>query len=223
MLSQFIRDAAHEFRTPLAIIGSSTYLLARTPLPEQRQQRVTQIETQIKRITRLVDMLLILVKLESDDPVTYVPVDVGSILQSACKNACESHQPTPQIHCNIPAALPTVMGDSNFLLDAFQQILDNACRFTPPEGQIRLTSGTNDGQVWVEVEDTGRGIPESDLPHIFKTFWRHDHAHTTSGLGLGLPITNRIIESHGGKLSIESQIDHGTRLRITLPTITPIP
>jgi len=223
MLSRFIRDAAHEFRTPLSIIGSSTYLLSRSSNREQRERRIFQIETQIKRITRLVDMLLILVKLESDDPIMPVPVDISAILQTACRNAVETYGTAPVITCHVPAALPAVSGDSNFLADAFQQILDNACRFTPPTGSVTVMAGTSVEHLWVEVADTGLGIPENNLPHIFKTFWRHDHEHTTSGLGLGLPITNRIIQSHGGQLDIESRLNHGTRLRITLPITNQIP
>ena len=74
--------------------------------------------------------------------------------------------------------------------------------------------------MWIEVADTGRGIPDEALPHIFKTFWRQDAAHSSAGFGLGLPIALRIIQLHGGTLTITSSAGQGTRARLVLPAVT---
>jgi PAS domain S-box-containing protein len=223
MLTQFIQDASHEFRTPLSIISSGTYLLLRSEQQEMRQRKADHINDQIKRITRLVEMLLMLVKAESDDVLGQQQVDIGSVLQVGCELEKgygikkEGNPKKPELRFSPPPELPAVMGDSNLLLEAFKQLLDNAYHFTPPEGTITVTMGTADGQVWVEVDDTGKGIAEENLSQIFDTFWRLDDAHTTAGFGLGLPIAKRIIEHHGGTITVRSQLRQGTQMRVTLP------
>jgi PAS domain S-box-containing protein len=220
MLTQFIQDAAHEFRTPLSIISSGTHLLLRSEQQELRQHKANQINDQIKRITRLVEMLLLLVKAERDDVLRQQKVDIISVLQVGCELydfEKEDNLKKPELRFSPPPELPAVMGDSNLLLEAFSQLLGNAYHFTPPEGTITVTMGTADGQVWVEVDDTGKGIAEENLSHIFDTFWRLDDAHTTAGFGLGLPIAKRIIEHHGGTITVRSQLRQGTQMRVTLP------
>gem|GEM_PF-3485221 len=216
MLAKFIRDAAHEFRTPLAIIGSSAYLMQHAKQEDSRYRKGVQIDQQIKRITRLVDTLLMLVKLESADTLNPKPVWLGSLLPVECQPRVNA----PTIRCAVPFDLPSVMGEQLLLMDAFNQILDNACHFTPPDGLVMVTGGAADGQVWIEVADTGRGIPDEAMPHIFKTFWRQDAAHSSAGFGLGLPIALRIIQLHGGTLTITSSAGQGTRARLVLPAVT---
>jgi PAS domain S-box-containing protein len=217
LLAQFIRDAAHEFRTPLSIIGSSAYLLLRSENREHRRQKALQIDEQIKRIARLVEMLLTLVKLEGGDMLVREPVDLNAILDIECNAIRNNSFRKPELIFTAPSDLPVVTGDFDFLSEAFQQILHNANRFTSLEGTVTVTAGATDEQVWVEVADTGKGIPDEDLSNIFKTFWRHDDAHSTAGFGLGLPIAARIIQQHGGTIVVQSEVGQGSRVRVTLP------
>jgi signal transduction histidine kinase len=109
------------------------------------------------------------------------------------------------------------MGEQDYLIDAVGQLLDNARRFTPPDGTITLATGADNGHVWIEVRDTGPGISEKMLSTIFETFWREDVAHSTPGFGLGLSISKKIIEMHGGTLEVHSVPRQGSTFRALLP------
>ncbi|MFP4323163.1 MAG: PAS domain S-box protein [Anaerolineales bacterium] len=218
LLTTFFQNAAHEFRTPLSIILTSAQLILRVDDPERRTQKAERIEAQIERITRLVDSLLLMTHLASNgSPLTDV-VDTKAAVQKACQNVTNEYATRHHLHFEIPPDLPTVMGQSDYLSAALAQILDNACRFTPPGGEIVLQAGHKDAHIYVEIRDNGPGIASADLPQVFETFWRKDSAHTTPGFGLGLPIAQRIIQQHGGEITLTSQEGSGTTVRVTLPT-----
>lgn len=219
LLTGFIRDAAHEFRTPLSVINSSAYLMIRAQDEAQREMKAAQISEQVERITRLVDLLLLMARLESTQTLATQPVKIAGILPDVCEKMGSQCTKSHRLEKRIPAELPDVAGDALYLTDAFRQILDNACRYTPENGVITVSAGAEDAQVWVEVHDTGIGIPETALPHVFKTFWRHDDAHTTPGFGLGLSIAQKIIERHGGAISVSSAVGQGTVVRVILPAL----
>ncbi len=220
MLTRFIRDAAHEFRTPLSIINSATYLLTRSDKEMVRQSKANVIEQQIKRVTRLLDGLMLLVRLESSEQMQMNPVNLETLLATECKFAHDNFGTHPVIRCVPPADIPFLQGDSHLLGEAFRQLIDNAMRFTPAEGVVTITGGIEEGMIWVEVADTGMGIPAEDLSKIFTTFWRRDDAHSTAGFGLGLSIVRRIIERHGGHVQVRSRIGEGTHIRVNLPIVS---
>ncbi|GAB4519274.1 MAG: hypothetical protein OHK0046_27880 [Anaerolineae bacterium] len=219
IITTFIHTAAHEFRTPLTRISFGAHSMARATDPDKRFYKAEEIETQVKRMTRLVDMLLTIVKIESLAKLDRAPVDIQALLEGLCKEMHKQHGTAPHLMCEIKPNLPLVSADADYLADALEELLDNAYRFTPPDGAIRLAAGTTNGHVWIEVNDTGPGIPKEALPHIFETFWRQDTAHSTPGFGLGLTIAHRIIDMHGGKITVESQPNEGTRFFITLPVM----
>jgi PAS domain S-box-containing protein len=218
LLSRFICDAAHEFRTPLAIIGSATYLLLRSDKPEVRRRKADSIETQIKRITRLLDSLLLMARVDSHDKLESKPVGLGLVLLSECQQLQDTYGNHP-VMLQLPFPhLSGVIGDASLLADAFRQILDNAMRFTPKDGTVTVEAGMAGDRLWVEIMDTGMGIAPENLLRVFDTFWRHDDAHSIAGFGLGLSIAKRIIERHGGTITLNSTVNAGTRVRVTLPT-----
>lgn len=217
LLTEFIQNAAHEFRTPLATITSSAYLMTRTDDAERRRVKREQIETQVKRITDLVDRLLLMTRLESDEAQPSTRVDVGDILKAECQGYAGKYGDTPALEVQIAPDLPKIAGRTAYLSQALHQVLDNAYRFTPAQGNIIVCAGAENGQVWITVRDSGPGILPEDMPHIFETFWRHDTAHTTPGFGLGLPIAQRIIQRHGGTITLKSEPGQGTEVRLTLP------
>lgn len=217
LLTIFFENAAHEFRTPLAVINSSAYLISRFDDPERRTQKAEQITAQVQRITRLVDSLLLMTRLESNGTLASNLVDLGEILQSVCGRAESICTSGHDLRYDIAPDLPSISGDVNYLDDALQQIIDNACRFTPDGGEIEVKAANNGACIYIEIRDSGPGIPQEMLPHIFETFWRQDAAHSTPGFGLGLPIAQRIVERHGGKISVESEVGQGTTVHISLP------
>jgi PAS domain S-box-containing protein len=219
MLTQFVQNAAHEFRTPLGIINSSGYLMARTDDAEQRAVKQGQIEREVYRIARLVDMMLSLVRLESKSLELGTQIDFHPFLRSICVSVFSVEAPSPALRIDIPDDKIMVRGDLAYLTEAFRQILENARRFTPSHGSVTVTSRVIDGEVCVQVIDTGKGIAPEKLAHIFDSFWREDQAHTTPGFGLGLAIARRVIEQHGGSIAVESAVGVGTTMRVRLPLV----
>lgn len=112
--------------------------MSRSDDPDRRAQKVEQIEIHVQRITRLVDSLLLMTRLESNGTLTSSPVDVSKVLQSVCEKAEATCMKNHVLHRDIAPDLSPILGDTDYLSDAFQQIVDNACRFTPDGGQIEV-------------------------------------------------------------------------------------
>ena len=112
-----------------------------------------------------------------------------------------------------------VLVDSDRIIQAIRILIDNAIKYTPPGGEIRVSASCSDRLATITVQDTGVGIPTEDIPHIFDRFYRVDRARTraTGGTGLGLPIAKAIVEAHGGRISLASQTGVGTLVTIVLP------
>lgn len=220
LLTSFIRDATHEFRTPLATISSSAYLLYRAPDPDQRQEKRAQIEREIERLIQLLDMLVLMTRLENLDELPFDETDLNDELERLCMGRPLVPGKRQTFHLDLQPDLPTISGNSTYLEHAFRQIFENAVRFTPNEGDIFVTSRLINQHIVIEVRDTGPGIESDHLPHIFKTFWRQDNAHSTPGFGLGLPIAHKIIQLHRGEITVQSRVGQGTTFSISLPIVT---
>lgn len=219
LLKNFVQNAAHEFRTPLTTISTSSYMMSRLDNPDHRARSAGQIDVQIKRITRLVDSLLLMTKLENNEVLTGNSIDIDTVVRALCEKEDKGCSKNHHIHYDIQPDLLPVMGDAEYLSDALKQIMDNACRFTPAGGKIEVKVVTGDDCIQIEIRDSGPGIPQDALPYIFETFWRQDTAHSTPGFGLGLPIAQKIIEQHGGGLTVESEPGQGTTVRVNLPML----
>jgi PAS domain S-box-containing protein len=216
LLTTFIQNASHEFRTPLTTIMANNYLIPKLDDLPKRQERSEIIQSQVQRITNLVDMLLLMAKIESDSSHHPEPLQLLPLIQRIAEEYRLKFGDKPTLSLNLSANLPTIFGDQDHLDMTIRQLLDNAYRFTSVDGSITVSTGTTD-TVWISIQDTGHGIANEDLPHIFETFWRKDEAHSLHGFGLGLPIAQKIIEQHNGTLEIESVIEKGTTVHITLP------
>ena len=218
LLTKFIQDASHEFRTPLTVMQLNLYLLERLEDPAKRPGLLAQIREQVAGIARLVDLLTERAWLDSDVPFTLRPADLNGLIAAAAgelQGAAAANDLT--LHLALTPDLPPVLADGNQLDMALHELLDNALRFTPAHGSVTVCSAGDADGVTVEVQDTGPGIPPDVLPHIFERFYRQDVAHTTSGFGLGLPIARAIVNRHGGHLDVESQPGAGSMFRIRLP------
>lgn len=221
MLTSFFRDAAHEFRTPLSVIHSSTSLILRLDDPARREKKALQIQDQIQRITRLVDSLLLLTRMEGNSELIWQRLHIEDVFRSACNKAAERCTAEHELRCDVASDLPVIVADVDLLHEALSQLMDNACRFTAPRGRIEAVAKSDTTHIHIQIRDTGQGIGADALPHIFETFWRQDTAHTTPGFGLGLPIARRIIEKHGGTIAISSEVGVGTIVDVQLPIAQP--
>lgn len=221
LLSLFVQNASHELRTPLAALNTNFYLMSRATDEAKRKELAIRGEEQIFRITRLLDSIMSMTRLDSAVPFSFRPVDVNRLLQQMLEVADKHFRKKHiQVYFLPNPGLPMLQADADWLQEAFERLLDNAARFTPEGGTVYVHTFARGGDAVFEIRDSGPGIPDKDLPHVFERFWRSDEMHTTPGFGLGLPIARLIIARHGGTLHIESKPDKGTVVRVVLPMET---
>ncbi len=220
VLSAFIQNASHEFRTPLAIIGSSIYLLSRANDDTNRQRHVEKAESQIKHITQLIEILIAMSKLDAGAQVKAQPLDLTLLVDELTFIiGWEMSKKRLNLNLQTPSEPIIVNGDSEQLHSALRHLLENAQRYTPPNGTITvsLTRSYEQNSAIIRIHDTGAGISPEALPHIFERFWRDDTAHSTPGFGIGLPLAQKIFNAHGGTITVESTLGSGSTFTIALP------
>lgn len=218
MISQFIQDTSHEFRTPLSVIRVSLHLLKRAETAEKRESRAARIEEQINRLTRLVDMLVKMSTLDGDVQLDFRLSNINKLVEMVYPAGIALFTPPDlAIVYEQQANLPPVEVDQEQFIQAIRELIDNASQHTPSGGTITVRTHSDDEHVTVEVQDTGKGISPEAIPHLFERFYRLDHAHSTPGFGLGLAIVQRIIELHSGSIRVESTEGKGSRFIIRLP------
>lgn len=220
LLSEFVRTISHDFRTPLAIVNTSLYLLERSEKEEDRQLRASQIARQVVHMTALVEGLLSMVRWDSGVPLDLAAVDLNSVVRDLETELRPLAGAKSQMFTlELDEDLPPLTADEVALKEALYKVIDNAIQYTPAAGTVSVRTCRRDGQALVEVEDTGIGIDPNDLPHIFNRLYRADKARSTEtgGIGLGLPIAQKIIEAHGGRIEVESTPRVGSIFRVWLP------
>lgn len=224
LLTNFITNASHEFRTPLSIIGLKAYLLYTEPNMERRDTYLSDIRAQIESLSHLIDDLLIMARLDSRTTLELRPLDFYMLVQWMCTSLAESaEEANLTLTCTIARDLPPLVGHMDYLQKAFENILHNALRYTPPGGEVHVAVEHNDSAILTTVRDTGVGMTADQLARVFERFYRGDEAHSTRGFGLGLPLARAIIERHGGTIVLESTPGEGTTVHITLPLRRALP
>jgi len=222
---RFVADAAHELRTPLTALGgyADVLLLGAASSPSDLAASLEAMRGETRRMTRLVNDLLALARLDGGDPTTCnatTTVDLADVLREACARARLLH---PDRHITLDLALspPVARGDGDRLRQVVANLVDNALKFTEPGGHVRLALRAEADAAVVVVRDDGIGIAPEDLPHVRERFYRADRArgHTTGtgGTGLGLAIVQAIVTMHGGTLEIASAPGRGTKATVRLP------
>ncbi len=218
LLSSFIQHAAHEFRTPMTTISTNAYIMSRLSQNNPAiHERSNQIQLQIKRMTRLLDILLMMVKLNASDTSERAATQLNTLLNEVCQSVQSAYGLQPTLRLVQAETHLTVNANADDLHAAFTQILDNAFRYTPMEGTIQVLVTYKADTVEVSIQDTGTGISADDLPQVFQSFWRQDKAHSTPGFGLGLTIAQTVIQQHDGHIHITSEVAQGTTVTVRLP------
>jgi two-component system phosphate regulon sensor histidine kinase PhoR len=213
----FIANISHELRTPL----TSVRLLLDGLLSGSAADKsaLEKIETEVLALEQMAQELLDLAQIESGQAlVKLVPTPVAQILNETVERlAPQAAHKRQTVSVEVAPGL-TALADSAQVGRALGNLLHNAIKFTPPEGQIWVR-GRADGDVVIEVADTGPGIPPADLPRVFERFFRGDRSRRGGGTGLGLAIAKHVVEAHGGKIWAESEgrPGRGAVFRFTLP------
>ena len=221
----FVANVSHELKTP----ATSLKLLAESLAeileedPEQARFFVRQLRSETERLAQLITDLLDLARLESEEGVQNPqPVDVRGVLMVALarlRPAARRKNITLSWKRSGNAALYAVRGDETQLVSMFANLVDNAIKYTPPGGRVEVSGEPSEGEVVVRVSDTGIGIPPENLSRIFERFYRVDKARSkaTGGTGLGLSIVRHIVENHGGRVAVESELGGGSTFTVYLP------
>ncbi|HVA91010.1 MAG TPA: ATP-binding protein [Chloroflexota bacterium] len=222
---RFIADASHELRTPLtALRGYTDILLLGVGEDRATADRVLHaMQEDLGRMSRLVNDLLTLARLDGGAPLQWEPIDVAGLLDAAAQEGRAIARDRRRIlHEPAPAGL-AVRGDRDRLRQVLSNILGNACAYSPPGSTIWLEADAGEHVATITVRDDGPGIPPSDLDRLGERFYRGDMARGrhTGGAGLGLAIARAIMEAHGGTLAIASELGRGAMVTLRLPLIQP--
>lgn len=221
-LTDFIDTMSHDFKTPLAIINNSLYLLERFTDPARQRDKLELIKSQTLFLDKMIHDILTISRLNADLPRQRESVDLNSILQSIVERLRPAVEAKSlDIEVVLESDLPRVRGSVDDLSRALMNLIENAITYTMPEGKIIVRTYVMDGQVSVEVDDTGIGMTESDLRQVFKRFYRAENARLSNskGTGLGLAIVKRIVEIHGGRVDVKSTLGEGSTFAIHLPVL----
>jgi two-component system sensor histidine kinase CiaH len=220
---RFVADASHELRTPTAVIHAQTELLLQHPERsiEQESPQIAVILKESRRLGKLVDDLLTLARSDSNQALIQPALlSLDSLLFEVTepfRMLAESKGIEIVTEIDKPLAL---WGDEGRIRQLLVIVLDNALKYTPESGEIRVAGRyASSHAVSIVISDTGCGIAEEDLPRVFERFYRGDKSRSRSqgGTGLGLSIAEWIVEAHGGSIRIHSKVNEGTQVEILLP------
>jgi signal transduction histidine kinase len=216
----FVADAAHELRTPLAIMRTAAELGLADGSPQEQQVALEQTLSQSTHLARLVDSLSLLARADSGVvTLEREPVSVSELARSTVEGVeilAEEREVTLQL-----SAQPDVyvMGDAGRLRQLLLIMLDNALKHTPEQGTITVHVDRKGPRARIGVRDSGPGIDPKDLPHLFDRFYRADRARSSEGTGLGLAIGRWIAEAHGGQIMAANAKGGGALFVVTLPAV----
>jgi PAS domain S-box-containing protein len=240
LLEQFISDTSHDLRTPIATLNTNAYVfeklgqkmsaqltqndaqsLERTL--QQLMERAQDLRLTARRLARIVEGMFDMARLDGLTTFTLSRTDLNKVIARALEPYFTDAE---QLGCTLTFT-PCSQSLSVFLNEVefgrvLQNLVENALQYTPRGGRIALSTYAQENKAVFEVSDSGIGIAAEELPHIFERFYRTDKARSThtGGAGLGLAIAKKIVEGHRGRITVESQPDHGTTFRVYLPIVT---
>ena len=220
LLRDFISEASHDLKTPLAAINMKVYHLSKNDDPVKKQDHLRELETLSNRMARMIDDLFTLARLENlGEPVADL-IDVNHLF----RGILEGVRP---IVDDKQIDLQFLPADGNLIVKAMEadmeralaNLVDNAVRYTPNNGTVTIQTRVQEREVVVVISDSGIGISPEDQAHIFERFYRASNARSadSGGTGLGLAITQRIVENHAGRIEVSSAVGKGTMFTVYLP------
>ena len=222
--SDLIAEFVHELRTPLASLSTATYLLLRPEMSrEQRDQIVNNIHNETLRLNSLASSFLDLARLESGRvQFRKMRFSVADLLYE-CRDVMMSkaQETDVQIRVDVPGDMPLMEADRDKIKQVLLNLLSNAIKYNRPHGSVIITASFDEKNLSIAIQDTGIGIPDDSIPHLFEKFYRvREHEGKTGGTGLGLSISKQIIQGHNGRIEVKSKMGVGTSFTIEIPRTT---
>lgn len=220
---EFVANVSHEMRTPLTSIkGACETILADKEMDDNMKDFFLQMAVdECDRMTRIVSDLLVLSRLDNRRTTWSIQ---SFEIEEALTHICEVMRVDAEAHshkidCAVEPNIPEITADKERVAQVVINIISNAIKYTPDGGSIFVKARNAGNGVEISVADTGMGIPDEDIPHIFERFYRVEKSRTseTGGTGLGLAIAKEIVEAHGGTISVASKLGTGTTITIWLP------
>ncbi len=216
----FVANVSHELKTPIGALGLLAETLTVEPDPEVAQRLASRIHAEAFRVSRIIDDLLDLSRIESEEAPPREPIYINLVMAEAVervRSAAEQRritidldEPNPPVH---------VLGDRRQLVSAIHSLLENAVTFSYEDSAVQVSGIQDNGEIRLSVADTGVGIPARDLERIFERFYRVDHGRSRSsgGTGLGLSIVRHVASNHQGRVEVDSREGEGSTFTLVLP------
>jgi len=215
----FVANVSHELKTPMGALGLLAETLVSEVDPTVAQRLASRIHSEAFRVSRIIDDLLDLSRIEAEEAPPREPVLVNLIMAEAVERVrAAAEQRDVKIELEEPPPV-TVLGDRRQLVSALYNLLENAVKFSYDGNSVRFAGTVADGQVRLDVEDHGVGIPARDLDRIFERFYRVDQGRSrnSGGTGLGLSIVRHVAANHQGHVEVDSREGEGSTFRLILP------
>lgn len=216
---RFASDASHELRTPLTSITGYARMLREWGLEDREKagEGVDAIERESARMRGLVESLLMLTRGDEGLKLEVEDADLAIEMSEAVEAARPAAEGRVSLSCETPESEVRADFDRAKVRQVISILIDNAIRYTPPGGEVVVRARRQDVHTAVEVSDTGPGISEEQVPHLFERFYRADPARSTEGTGLGLSIAKQIANAHGGSIEVDSSPGKGSTFTLLLP------
>jgi heavy metal sensor kinase len=222
-ITQFTADASHELRAPVALIRTTAEVAVQREDRTAKEyfEALREIQEESERTSQVVDSLMLLARADSGkETLEYVGADASAIVREAADQGEKlARSAGLEFTASLPNGPVAIQGDSNALRRALLILIDNAVKYTPRGGSVKVNLETNQHFALISVSDTGIGIANADVPHIFDRFWRADKARSREqgGAGLGLSIAKWIVEMHHGSIDVESDPGTGSTFHVRVP------
>ncbi len=219
----FVSNVSHELRTPVAGLKaiSETLLDGALDDPPAARKFVLRMDSEVDNLTQMINELLELSRIEAGEYSFYFkparPIEL--ICNAVDRMTLQAERAGIKLSFDCPDDLPKILADPSRVSQIFINLIQNAIKFTPEGGHIRLTAQNAGPKVLFSVRDDGTGIIKRDRNRIFERFYKADRARTGGGTGLGLSICKHIVEEHGGHIWVESEVGHGSTFYFSLPIV----